>query len=718
MVRTRSQDRQFTLSDLPVDLLYYISHYLSSVECHLLSEVCVILQQIYRPLVYRRCKVSDVKRRLIVPINCWFIPPNVLFNPSKYSWFPNEVVRVIITDKGLTLDKLKKIKLSKYPQLQSISLPAFDIMSCLVITDKKRNFFGRRKFDLKDTPVFSTDYMPLIISKETLYPIKLRAMEKSYALHCENLDTRMLIKSLDICMSDPDERKPSNRITFPLKKIHTFPNLTDLKIRSTDRCDFDTFQAVLSKLPKFKKLKNLIITHFYLEKNERYMKLFDNLSGSWETFNLCIFFKGVLKCHLRLPNVTNLELYDLCEDYCDDEDSGFDIKLDFGNRLERLSSRFETDTEFLTKYHTCQNVLETITRLKVFIPTYTVISENTGEEMIIFNKELPNLKEFEFKSNDFNPMEGMFMLLEGHFEQLSSTLHFGEFDILNYKLIEPLIQILKEKSLKENWLLEGEENLNTVNECVDSLRNATKNPSLFGLYKKFYRLQLGSCPCLCGEVDDDAYITVRALLSVIFLQVLQYLPNLETLNLSGMKAFEEYPALHYLIKHHKNLKTVTMRIEFEPYFGDPRELDDSWQHAYSFKKDYQIMMDEGIVYLKPYESVDDTTFIRFDVDGYHNYINPKLLLPDWLKRQDDVSNTWNDFGYFEFAKTICLFSETLSVNYNDSIEYEWGPIRQSYLDEYDRLFRGHDINEHFDIFDDFDSDFYSGSDPEILALMS
>lgn len=668
MARYREKNYSQRFNELPNDVIYLIAEYLSSKERHSLTQTSVKLRYLLRPLVFSKCQVASKLDKFYVPITYWLIPLEVLYNPSKYSWFPNELLKQLLLDKQHDLQSISKnVKLSDYPRLKSITLPIEFASTNLIITDKDKSFFTESEYNPYFINAFTTECFPLVKFKPRLYSIPTWSQEiKFYALNCNNLEVRSTITSLGLNLSHPNSS--STHSVYTLTKLNTFINLKEISISYSNDYRFDIFEGLVKQLPTVESLQKLTIKYSLDPDKSSYLRFFDNLTGKWKIFNLIIEFDSIILGQVRLPSVTTLQLFNINKIGHDDRPFNFDLKIEAGDNLKKLVTPFQTRENLLSPYNNDQNMLDNLTFLSIYPPTALELSE-FREERKVFTKVLPNLKTFEYRNTDSDLGDEVVSMLAENFEEFSSTLRFGEFDILNYESIKVYILKLKRKMLENRMLDENDEDikdkLSDFNEYHKALKNATPESDIYELYDNFYKLQALSSSYGTEQYDNCYYATMRAIVSVLFIQMIEYVPNLEVLNLFRLTSIEEYPALHRLIKYHKKLKTVSSHVLYEESFGfDITDKDESWKKFNNFYQCYGSTRFNGKIFLKPPEVDDMFLYSRIDVEGFRNYVNPQKLQDPEAKDLDWL--TFPGGKKYMLAETLSVYKNCYSFN-NDHV---------------------------------------------------
>lgn len=684
-----------TLNKLPYELLSSICPYLSSLDIHTLSQTSSLFRELYHPLLYTKCKVSDRSPFVIAPITHWLIPPKVFFMPSQYSWFPNEVVQVIKVDRDLDLPKInKELNFSVYPKLKSITLFSYNHGSPLVITDPfnlpSPDFVdddddeednGDDFHALVEFYMSTFDFLPIIQNNLTVHHMShKRHIGTYYALDYTSVDVRSGITSLNVILTQDFPDYPRFFIDIA-KNIATFPNLRNLKISSSDYGSPDALKTAIMSFDKLEKLENLMVKHSVASNGWRNLEVLDNLQGNWTTFNLCIRYMEASNLSdlpvIRLPTVTDFRLLD---DEIGLPHTSLPAKFDFGKCIKHMTTPFQTTSHFLSEYHRSQNVLDNLTTLKIIFPRILEIEEEADLDMKIFTKEFPHLKHFELRFNRFEMMARFSTAHLKHFDLLTESIPFGEFDILNYESIEPLVKKLSNTAFRKKGRKLSKKKAKEIRQYIKNLSNSTAESDMYYLFVQFFKLQMESFSTYQGSFDKKYYLIARAFLSVVFLQLLQYAPNLETLNLVGVPLTEEYAAFHRLIKYHKKLKTVFGIIRSLPRHTDTIfvgiEGMELWENYYAFIDYLDVSISDSQLFISPdgFTKYKNFEAVKIDVYGFKNYLDTFHLRYSNDQRMDCIMPP-----SYKFGTANCAFLETIPLDnteltgYNHMREYHVSP---------------------------------------------
>lgn len=354
----------------------------------------------------------------------------------------------------------------------------------------------------------------------------------------------------------------------------------------------------------------------------------------------------------------------------------FNGKFEFGNRLEQLTIPFHSNDSFLSEYHSRQNVLDGLITLKVELPKDLDLSSKPHQWKTIFTKELPNLKVFELKMTDFPtmPLEDRDLYSEC-FEVFTASIPFGEFDILNYKLIMRYIKILRYSANLRRVNGGIRDNALDIHEHADALKDATADSEIFDLFVNFFWLQFESIIFLKDYSSIENFIIKKAVISVLFLQLLKYTPNLEKLILLGVSLAEEFPTFHRLVKYHKNLKTVSTRMIDNFFFEEELYKINKMYHK------YYLSLEREEITIR-----DNQVFVKPDFDGY-TFSDPKRYeFCHWRVAKYNVEDFRNDalhyrhleddmrlaYEYIFENQAFCAFAEPLPMNINEFEKYAGG----------------------------------------------
>lgn len=280
--RSQHSNNSHIIFRLPNDIHYAVSRYLSSVDIQCLSQSCVLLRSLYHPILYSNCKVSNTTGYEIAPIQYWIIPPWVLFCPSEYSWFPNKsVLKIVVKDSFDTRLLKDYFDISCYPNLISFKVFPRTYLSKLVVTSNPSIF---KEKHLKFPHLSLNSLLPFAKSREF---IEFSSISRHCILNCSNQNTKEMITSLNLNV----DRTVSNDLLKTLsdsfsKDLKSFTNLKDLKIWSCDKFGYDTLKVLITLIVSLESLDSLMINHKNNSNNDLYLRLFDNLQGSWNVFNL------------------------------------------------------------------------------------------------------------------------------------------------------------------------------------------------------------------------------------------------------------------------------------------------------------------------------------------------------------------------------------------------------------------------------------------------
>lgn len=606
---------EYSTLDIPKEICHLIAKYLCSVDLLHLAQSSAHLRSLFHSFVYRNCSFFDLEHDKFPPtfytsISNIVVPSSVIYEPSKYSWFENETVRLInIQASSLYKNLTKKIPLSEYPRLEKLLKPRHSYGGNFLIycNDSPRL---EPEFPMKYKLVTTNNLLPAAKSNQHYFegpsePIPGIFNVKPFALNCVDLDTRASVTSIDtkIFLGGISLDSISARI-FDLE---LFPNLETASITTYVSTHTYIIKQIYRSLLKCDKLQKVYIAIEIGNNVNETTRLLNELSaGNWKTFKLTIYCieAGTVKIHL--PNVTSLTL------------AGLEMLHDFQTLPTALESfRFyPTLLEGSIPFQEYNSLLQNVKRVSIeFNLRFT---ESEILEYHLFPRKFPNLKFLSVRlsgSKHEEEDDARDRVVE-IFKFLTQHVPFGDFDIRNPEHSTILMSHLaKRLNPPESITFVNERLADPINSLEQNIRNFVETSSHTDLYIALSRLvRLGN---FHQSNEDFSHLsaTPQAFNSILFLNILQNLPNLETFQVTDLFCFEEYFSLHRLIKHHKALKTLLLSSISTYSPTGLSGIDDEFYrklciYSTPFTREFRNQMD-SLVY-NPQIGITD---VRFDLEA-------------------------------------------------------------------------------------------------------
>lgn len=678
------KNEKYSFSKLPHELYQMVGEFIGAAEFESLSLTSNQLRQNYQINLYKHCYVSDYfSKEMKVTNGEWAVPDKVLLNPKKYSWFNPAVVRTLrVTSEKKVLQLVKHFKLELYPKLKSMELSGTS-QGSIVLTqatpiqpDEVPNKLmlapadhSLAPFEGRRSHIVCYDLIAAIKNKENLYSGV--HYDAATAVHCFHMTYYNLCCNTDYTFSSITSlvlllKKTSyeGETKFgSLYSLDSFPNLKRVNISSSSTStSFSLFQKVIKSLENCVKLKQLDIHCANSGMNEfdgRFIAALDNLVGHWKKYTLNITHpsKMIASTVCRLPSVDELYV----------PGSFFLIRgFEVGERLSMLTLLYDGDFDFFGA-SSYKSILGNLSTLSLqFLP-----NEDFGHKLLhVLDRPLPKLKKFAFTVRKPFPSEDYMEHSLKRFKAMLDKVPFGEFDIYNIDHITPAFLIQEWGDMKD--LRKKRRRTGISRSCFyprfeffdakkseEDYKEVIADPDspIEVVYNKFFDI-------IAQHVQENArsvifspyvYVKRRVFMSILFLDILQYLPNLEALELNNISSFDEYFTLHRLIKYHKKLNDINInsassssRID-EQYYGQviaPGSLTSfsSYDSAYlnqPYSDFTTILHIDREMINKRYEKVDD----------FHQHMrrrvgkekNRRLYRYVGEKRPDKVRRHWQPF---------------------------------------------------------------------------
>lgn len=612
---------EYSTLDIPKEICHLIAKYLCSVDLLHLAQSSAHLRSLFHSFVYRNCSFFDLEHDKFPPtfytsISNIVVPSSVIYEPSKYSWFENETVRLInIQASSLYKNLTKKIPLSEYPRLEKILKPKHSHgANYLIYCNGSPRL--EPEFPMKYKLVTSNNLLPAAKSNEHYFegpsgPTPGIFDVKPFALNCVDLDTRASVSSIDTKIFLHNVSLDS--ISARIFDLELFPNLETASITTYISTPTYIIKQIYRSLLKCDKLQKVYISveignnvnETRNNANETIGLLNELSAGNWKTFELKIYRleAGTVKIHL--PNVTFLTL------------GGLEMLHNFQTLPTVLESfRFYPSLlEGSIPFQEYNSLLQNVKRL--FMEFNFAFTETEILEYHLFTRKFPNLKFLSVRlfGSSYEEDDARDGIVET-FKFVSQHVPFGDFDIRNPEhSIILMSHLAKRLDSPESIKSVNERLADPINSLEQNIRTFVETSSLTDLYIALYRLvKLGNFQ---QNNEDFSHLsaTPQAFNSILFLDILQNLPNLETFQVSDLFCFEEYFSLHRLIKHHKALKTVLLSNLSAYSPTGLSGIDDEFYkklciHSTPFTREFRNQMD-SLIY-NPRIGISD---VRFDLEA-------------------------------------------------------------------------------------------------------
>lgn len=665
----------YTISKLPEELYSMIGEYLSVIDFYHLTQTSSRLRQMFQFHLFRHCILFDPT---FSEFECsygeWALPVEVFLKPWKYSWFNASFVKTLrLSPYSQQIEKLVK----QFPLREYQRLTKMDTQKTIFSKNVSSTKDGKR---LKYLPVnkvmlnmsefsklpwaeeFPTllyyDLLPVIKNKKKRSRTKKATNQEKgfrffvvnfYALYCNTQEVLNSITSLELALKDvaPNNLSDiSEYLESSLFSMDSYPNLESFKISSTSQStQYDLLKRVVESLPRCRKLRKLEVWHeIFVGYDDDYqiVQLFDNLTGSWTYFRLglpqssapydqSMFFSSLNRPLLRIPNVDVLDAtYDLLESY----------ELECSNRLGKLHLSYRRNDLF---ENPCFNrLLDNLTMLSLEdlqcpLPQYGVSH--------VFNRPVPNLKKFVFKIFDGFLMRFYIKeLFLDNFNTMLDKAPFGNFDIYNLDHV--------------GWLLtENEQNCyHLANQYRLAVTANAERYSIDGIHEMYFQLMANWFDSKLRDpfFSTQLYATSRAFTSLLFLDILKYLPNLQTLEMRDFPGFDEYFALHKLVRYHPSIQNIMLDATGEDVL--PKNVKDKYyQKVCKFTK---ISLERRISSCNPYPVTSHNIHLSLlkleEKQILDKFDENDICLSSVLKKKN------SEFCSYNFSNRVCSIYYTQS----------------------------------------------------------
>lgn len=619
-----------TLLDLPNDILFHISEYLSVVEYNYLSQTSSKLRQFFHPQLFQRCCLVKNVKEFTTPLTDWVIPVEAFYSPLKYSWFENRAVKtVIFVNDGIDLKQMANFKQQLlYPRLESILIkpkqgpnrfpdsnprlyPNLIIVNCDPQLHKDHIIFKTH------IGIDSPNFIPVARHYADISQVDVvmgrnpgNGIYDGIVFNLYNLssssstsysDAVKCITSINLNLTQEEESPDSYDLFYTLLQLDSsFPFLKKVNISSSDRFSLSVFKEVIQSLPRCHNLEHLQISH-QIHNHLDHLRVLDNLQGNdnWKSFLFQLKCDLPFEFNLRLPAVTEFDARSVLSP---------GITFDFGPKLKVYLQKFSFNNRFYFELETTQRLIENLAKLSVAFEPFILLFKASSGEHPIFTKELPNLKVLDFGRLGFDSYKPADENVLKHFEMMLELAPFGEFDLLNFEQAKPLICLIAKDCTKAIPPQEQPKKMGIVYSLVKSLESAALKSELSTAIRLFHHLQyLSDSQVVNNLLIQNRYINSKASLSILFVRILEFLPNLEYLNLPTLGSFEEFPTFHSLLRHHKALKKVYIQslLRHSEFKTSNNSTNDEFYNTL-----------QKFMYVYPFEG-----FKQFSVAFDSNYIN-------------------------------------------------------------------------------------------------
>lgn len=596
-----------SFSDIPNEILYTVSNYLSVVENYHLSQTSIHLRSCFHPLLFQRCRVLGTTTTSAedppkppphylseIGICEWPIPLKVLLSPNKYSWFGNKYLKVLFLNPTLDLQLIKKnVNFSVlYPRLDTVLTDIRKVVRFnhnLLLVDSKHVLQQHQKQQEQPVSIYSEQALVdlpnrihALKNESDIIPAKIvwyRNEESSLLdkvsntiINCYNAsDIKQNINWLHLHLTEAQNSPDSFLFCSSiLLDLTAFPNLYKLSIESNDGFCLTHFKSVIQSLPKCPKLDILEISHINTI-GVSHLQLLDNLLGSWKLFHLHLENFLPLNFKLRLPSVTSLDASRIISP---------NLTFEFGPKLVSFFYPLAIDDSHHFEINNTQQLLENLTVLSIMVNRVLDTVTEYGEHHI-FTNSLPKLKFFKLYSmhsgrDSVDESAHQFML-----KAMLNTVNFGDFDIFNVDHVESFVKEITDMyktkkgsitlSSKNHRITDADINFpsypfpssttttttfSKINDIFTLYLQCVEAHDFISAYKQFHLLQLVALHENYNQMDYQYHIGNQISFSFLFIRIFQFLPNLERLSFDTLSSIEEFPTLHRLIKYHPKLKSV------------------------------------------------------------------------------------------------------------------------------------------------------------------
>lgn len=638
--------------DIPYDIYYSISEYLSVVEYCNLSQTSSNLRNFFHPLLYKQCRLFSKTENKTCSLCEWVIPVEVFYFPSNYSWFNNNALKVLIINESLDLKRLATdISLKSFPNLKSIVMNSSLLASTypnLVAVDCKPNLLSNRIFT-DQTIVVLPNFSIAIEQDQNISQVEILWSRNTrsnwvgrfngfvFNTHCVGI--KSVITSLSLKLIGAKRAEDSHDLSYALLDINCYPNLKNVEILSDEYFPLETFEKVITLLPECVKLSKLKIVHS-ANRHLQHLQLLDNLSGHWNTFSFALECKySPFRIKLKLPSVTSFDATKV---------ETPNLTFELGKDVKTAFFSFSHSDFYILDSDHSQNQLENLTKLFVnFSPIHKVLKDSANHS--IFKRQFPNLKVLDLGHRSLETHTSLESFSLYHFGMILETAPFGDLDLLNFEKIEPLVTQMADMCLNNYRLSNYPNGANKVYTIVEDLKKSIGKGDIINTLRNFYSLQFISGPDYRRVSLQEFYINSRTCTSLTFLRIFKYLPNLERLSLPTLSCIEEYPTLQHLVIHHKKLKSVHVHSIQFPVIRAPEVNDDRYNKMrshlqfFSYKEDRHKGV-EG--YLTP-EICQNNTSMILDTEAIRQNFHLQDDFLQLMKPNNDTSSLYT-FKHFDF----------------------------------------------------------------------
>lgn len=634
-----------SLHELPVELFYDIYRYLCAVDYFHLSQTSARLRDFFHPLVYKKCHlyISNLDK-IYSSINEWTIPSDVMYLPQRYSWFPNEVVKTIRISDTNDLSKIVNwFPLSKYPHIESLELGKHYPGNISILDSNPILLWDNVVTHRHDT--FLLDLLPAckngsLFHRNSSQPSFYSASRKAYYIfNCNSLDARANITNLILKLEIVFDFEVELAYSARLLNLSRFPNLERVKISADKDTPPDVLSDVICSLPKCQNLRTLhLIARFSF--SEFYASLLDNLSGSWTEFILFITASVTPSTKFRLPTVTTLIANDKILS---------SRNLECGERLKNLIPFFfEPSKSF--ELPRVGKILENLTSLTLIQTFKTGIVDEKGQ-LNIFKNALPNLKVAKFGFPLLYVVDNMEACIVSAFKLMMKRSKFGDFDIYNSNHVEEILSAVDSKLLqKDMTLCDIEPSLAADSKlsALEYFKQYAKENTRLDVYNLFFRLLMVNFSGKYSFYLSANYDYERTDVSLLFLDILKYLPNLQVLELKQMSSLEEFFTFHHLIKNHEKLKKIFIeRLYYPPseiQYTDGEFYERFRKSVTTFKMNSTYGQSYASPITQPYNNcaLIDMEMLRYNYHQIDDYIQLTEKTDNFLFKRNNTELVYHE----------------------------------------------------------------------------
>lgn len=458
-----------------------------------------------------------------------------------------------------------------------------------------------------------SDLLPIAKNPQLLLQLKAKddfgQFPSLFVYNCVDLNSRKWITNVCIDLNNGLLGKPS--FQHKLYKLDCFPNLKRVRIISDYRTPIKIMEMLYDSLPNCSKLEKVNLCNDWYEDVEK-VKLLNRLaSQDWKCFGVSVvdnYWKVTSypnDFEIHLPNVNNLYIFRL-------------FFLRHIKTFPKALQSFSCEPSMVVGAFPVKEFnLITANVTEMYLGFNSLRGDNGDTR--VFSQKLPNLKTL-----DIEVMKGcpIFLMDDIYktFKEVSKRVLFGDFDMRNPDHSLPLVVDLINQLPKEVTLESIDPRLaGPSNSFEDNFKRFLQTASIVDIYGTYYRLKTS----IALHVHHDRYMKYRMqnIEALLYLDILENIPNLEYLTINSMLCIEQHFSFHRLMKHHKKLKTVLLdELQYSRRFV-PSKTDEFYNRFYESMLPYPIHRRDGVRVRNPNPKFDlESLRKKIDKTADHEYL--------------------------------------------------------------------------------------------------